>query len=309
MKQAATEMNQATPRPLRNIRPQPGRWVPSLTMRLSLWLHIAAALCAAGVAAHAIATGALNPTASAILALAFAALVINHIALTAAGLFPRCRLLGPNLTRLPEAASRQRMVAITIDDGPDPLVTPLVLDALRDAGARASFFLIAGKAEQHPALVSRMIREGHSVENHSFAHSHSFSFSGLRRFRSEISRAQQSLARLAGQEPLFFRAPAGMRNPLLEPVLSSLGLPLTSWTRRGFDTVNRDPDRILGRLIGRQGELLAAGDILLLHDGNAARAADGQAVILCVLPRLLAACERLRLRPVSLRQALLHPNP
>jgi peptidoglycan-N-acetylglucosamine deacetylase len=91
---------------------------------------------------------------------------------------------------------------------------------------------------------------------------------------------------------------------LLEPVLSRLGLPLTSWSRRGFDTVTGDPERVLRRLIGADGASLAAGDILLLHDGNAARTADGQAVILSVLPPLLAACERLRLRPVTLRQAL-----
>lgn len=283
--------------------PEPRRWAPSPALRVSLWLHVAAALCLAGVAAHAVAAGGLTAASSTVLVLAVAAVVLDHLALTAAGLCPRCSVLGPNLTRLPEAASHQGMVAITVDDGPDPQVTPLVLDQLRDAGATASFFLIARKAEQQPALVARMIREGHSVENHSWAHSHSFAFSGPCRFRSEIGRAQQSLARLAGQPPLFFRAPAGMRNPLLEPVLSAFGLPLTSWTRRGFDTVTADPGQVLTRLIGRNGELLKAGDILLLHDGNAARAPDGRAVILSVLPRLLATCERLRLHPVSLRQA------
>ena len=286
------------------LGPRPRRWIPSLAMRLSLWLHVAAAAVVVGVAAQVIATGALTTAAGWILAAAIAVLVLDHLALTAAGLCPRCRALGPNITRLPAAATSQGMIAITIDDGPDPLVTPLVLEALQKADAKASFFLIGRNAEKHPALVARIIREGHSVENHSWAHSVGFAFSGLNRFRAEIGRAQQSLARLAGQEPLFFRAPAGLRNPLLEPVLSNLGLPLTSWSRRGFDTVTGDPARVLRRLIGPDGASLAAGDILLLHDGNAARTADGQAVILSVLPPLLAACERLRLRPVSLRQAL-----
>jgi len=280
------------------------RWMPSPAMRFSFWLHGAGAVSLAAVALHAGVTGSLAPAAAMVLSLTLALLVFDHAVLTAAGLCPRCNLLGPNLTRLPEPARRQRMISITIDDGPDPLVTPLVLDMLRDAGATASFFLIARKAEQHPALVARIVGEGHSVENHSWSHSHTFAFSGPRRFRAEIGRAQQSLARLAGDAPKFFRAPAGMRNPLLQPVLSDLGLPLTSWTRRGFDTVKGDPRKVLERLVGKDAERLAAGDILLLHDGHAALAPDGRAVILSVLPQLLASCRRLGLQPVSLKRAL-----
>jgi len=273
-------------------------------MRFSFWLHGAAALSLAAVAFHAAATGSLAPAGALVLASTLALLVLDHVVLTAAGLCPRCNLLGPNITRLPEQARRQGMIAITIDDGPDPLVTPQVLDMLRDADATASFFLIARKAEQYPALVARIAGEGHSVENHSWSHSHTFAFSGPRRFRAEIGRAQQSLARLSGEEPRFFRAPAGMRNPLLQPVLSDLGLPLTSWTRRGFDTVKGDPRTVLDRLVGKDAKRLVAGDILLLHDGHAALAPDGRAVILSVLPQLLGSCRRRGLQPVSLKRAM-----
>lgn len=280
------------------------RWLPSRALRLSLWLHAAAAAAVLGVGLHAALAGGLSPASASLLAVTAVAVVLDHVLLTLAGLCPRCSLLGPNIIRLPASASRRNLVAITLDDGPDPQVTPLVLDMLREAGATASFFLIARKAEQHPGLVARMVAEGHSVENHSWAHSHSFAFSGPGRFRAEIGRAQETLARLAGEAPRFFRAPAGMRNPLLEPVLQSLGLPLTSWTRRGFDTVNRDPAKVAERLLGNQGERLAPGDILLLHDGHAATAPDGRPVILAVLPRVLAACRRRGLQPVSLRQAM-----
>jgi peptidoglycan-N-acetylglucosamine deacetylase len=83
-------------------------------------------------------------------------------------------------------------------------------------------------------------------------------------------------------------------------VLCRLGLRLVSWTRRGFDTVTADPQKVLARLIRR----LRAGDILLLHDGHAARTATGQAVILEVLPPLLAALQRAGLSSTSLRGAL-----
>ena len=273
-------------------------------MRFSFWLHVAAAGIALAVVVHAAVSGKLAPAATTLLVIVAAALVVDHVVLTLAGLCPRCNLLAPNITRLPEAARLRGQVAITLDDGPDPTVTPLVLDMLREAGATASFFLIGRKAEQHPGLVARMVAEGHSVENHSWAHSHGFAFSGPGRFRAEIGRAQESLARLAGTAPRFFRAPAGMRNPLLEPVLASLGLPLTSWTRRGFDTVNGDPAKVSRKLLGTDGERLAAGDILLLHDGHAAATPDGSPVILAVLPQVLAACKRRGLKPVSLAQAI-----
>lgn len=78
------------------------------------------------------------------------------------------------------------------------------------------------------------------------------------------------------------------------------GLRLASWTRRGYDTREGDPARVLARLT----DGLAAGDILLLHDAHAARTTDGRPVILAVLPALLDACRRAGLTPVTLPAAL-----
>ena len=113
---------------------------------------------------------------------ALAALVINHAVLTAVGLWPRSTALGENMVRLPEAAAARREVAVTIDDGPDPEVTPAVLDLLDAAGARATFFCIAERAARHPQLVREIVRRGHSVQNHTHAHSHRFSLLGPRGF-------------------------------------------------------------------------------------------------------------------------------
>jgi len=230
---------------------------------------------------------------------ALAALIVNHAVLTAVGLWPRSTALGENLLRLPAAAAARREVALTIDDGPDPEVTPAVLDLLDAASARATFFCIAERAARHPELVREIVRRGHSVQNHSHAHRHNFSLLGPRGFAREIVAAQQVLRDVAGEEPRFFRAPAGLRNPFLAPVLHRLGLTLASWTRRGFDTREPDPQRVLRRLTRG----LAAGDILLLHDGHCARDAQGRPVVLAVLPALLAELRRLRLVPVTLPQS------
>src|SRR5205823_5489968 len=131
-------------------------------------------------------------------------------------------------------------------------------------------------------------------------HRHSFSLLGPGAMRKEILLAQESISRVTGSTPRFFRAPAGLRNPFLNPVLESLALRLASWTRRGFDTVSNDADLVYRRLA----RTLGAGDILLLHDGNAALGAAGRPVILDVLPRLLDRLHAGRLSPVTLCAAL-----
>lgn len=227
-------------------------------------------------------------------------LVANHAVLTAAGLWPRSHLLGPNLTKLPAAAIARNEIAITIDDGPDEQVTPLTLSILARYAARASFFCIGARARALPQLCRQIVNEGHTVENHTEHHSHNFSFLGLGGFRRELGAAQATIEQVTGVAPMFFRAPAGLRNPLLDPVLARLSLRLASWTRRGFDTLTRDADLVTQRLTAN----LSAGDILLLHDGHAARTHEGKPIVLEVLPRVLELARNRGLRPVTLRAAM-----
>ncbi len=249
---------------VRSLRPTP-------LIRLSAGLHAAGAVALAAAPARWPWIGG--------------ALFLNHVALCAAGMSPRSRLLGPNLSRLPNEAAREARVALTFDDGPDPDVTPRVLDLLEEYGAKASFFFIGRRAEQHPGIVTETVRRGHRLENHTYRHSNAFALSGPRSLGREIDHAQECLERLGGRRPVYFRAPAGIRSPWLEPILARRRLTLASWTRRGFDTADRRPDRVARRLL----EDLAAGDVLLLHDGNAARDRHHRPIVLEVLPRLLDA--------------------
>jgi peptidoglycan/xylan/chitin deacetylase (PgdA/CDA1 family) len=264
----------------------PGRWTPSPLLFASGATHLAAA-------AALIARPRAWPW-------AVGALALNHVALAAAGLWPRSSLLGPNWTRLPKSDTEARSVAITIDDGPDPDVTPQVLAQLDLHRTRATFFCIGERVLRYPDLAREIVRRGHAIENHSQHHLHTFSLLGPGAMSAEISRAQDSIQRITGSNPQFFRAPAGLRNPFLDPVLTRLRLHLASWTRRGFDTVNGDADVVYRRLSGR----LRGGDILLLHDGHAARGRGGRPVILEVLPRLIEALSSEGLMPVTLKSAL-----
>ena len=231
---------------------------------------------------------------------ALGAVVASHWLVVGVGLWPRSRWLGPNWTRLPAAAAARNEIALTIDDGPDPAVTPLVLDLLDRHAARATFFCIGAQAERHPELCREIVRRGHAVENHSQRHSHDFSLLGPAALARELQASQETITRICGQRPLFFRAPAGLRNLFLEPVLARLGLTLASWSVRGFDTRTGDPARVTGRLL----RALRPGAILLLHDGHAARTAANAPVILDVLPTVLERAAAAGLRAVTLRQAL-----
>jgi len=265
--------------------PVPKRWRPTPFVAGSMALHGAA-----------LATLAVSPAAW---PWALGAVVLDHVALMTAGLLPRTHVLGPNWTHLPHAAAARREIAITIDDGPDPEVTPRVLAALDSADVRATFFCIGTRVAAHPDLAREIVRRGHAIENHSEHHVMHFSLLGVGGMRREAAGAQAIIARTTGQSPLFFRAPAGLRSPLLEPALAQLGLQLASWTRRGYDTRTRDADTVTRRLLTG----LAAGDILLLHVGNAARTAAGEPLILAVLPRVIDAVRRAGFTPVTLRRA------
>lgn len=260
--------------------PQRPRWSPALcrwprSLRYSAGLHAAAATLAAAVP-HA---------------WPWAALLIagNHLLLGGAGLMPGSGLLGPNLRRL---AARAPAVALTFDDGPDPLVTPRVLDLLDRAGARATFFLIGEAARRHPDLVATIALRGHGIGNHTLSHPALFAALGPGGMRREIVGAQRVLGGLLGWSPRLFRAPMGFRSPLLAPLLQQEGLRLVSWTRRALDGREVDPARGAARLLGG----LAPGDILLMHDGRPAPARAGQAPAALILPLVLDA---LRARGLS----------
>ncbi len=226
--------------------------------------------------------------------------VANHVILATAGLWPRSRLLGSNLTRLPPEAAARGEVALTFDDGPDPLVTPQVLAQLDAAGARATFFCVGDQLRRHPDLARDIVRRGHHIENHTDTHPNLFAAMGWRRMAQQVAGGQAAVEAVTGRAPRFFRAVAGLRNPWLDPILARQGLRLAAWTRRGYDTRTGDAEAVYQRLTRG----LAAGDVLLMHDGHAARTPSGQPVVLAVLPRVLAALQAQGLRCVPLADAV-----
>lgn len=212
---------------------------------------------------------------------AIAPMFLVHTATLWATLWPYCQWWGPQQSDFPAAGKE---VWLTLDDGPDPDDTPAVLEALDAHGAKATFFLIGEKAAAHPGLVREIIRRGHAIGNHTHTHpQYAFWRLGPKALAREIDEAARALEPPLGRAPSVFRAPAGMRNTFLHPLLAQRGLRLLSWTVRGLDGRDTNRDRIVRRIITGA----RPGAILLLHEGK--RDADGRSLAQDCVPAVLSA--------------------
>lgn len=192
-------------------------------------------------------------------------LVASHLPFVWGTLWPRSSLYGPVLERLPLAADDRR-VWLTIDDGPSP-ETHALLDLLDQHGAKATFFLVGERAAARPDDVREIARRGHGIGNHSASHPQAWFWAlGPWRMAREIAATQDTLGRLSGTRPHWFRAVVGMANPFVSAPLREHGLARVAWNARGYDGVGSAPEVTVSRIEPH----LAPGAIVLLHEGGAA---------------------------------------
>lgn len=210
-----------------------------------------------------------------------ALLLIVHAFTLWATLWPNCTWWGPQTNTF---STTEKQVWLTLDDGPDPEDTPFLLDALDAAGAKATFFVIGEKARAYPDLVQAIVARGHLVANHTLTHPQ-FSFwrAGPHLTEREVGPTQELLQHLTGTFPVWFRAPAGLKNGFLHPVLRRHGLALMGWSARGLDGRDTDRSRIVARVLAG----VRPGAILLLHEGK--RDAAGLSLARDTVPSVLAA--------------------
>jgi len=174
---------------------------------------------------------------------------------------PQFSFFGPYVCR---GNTSRRCVALTFDDGPDASSTPVLLELLRNAKVEATFFCIGKRVEANAELVARILREGHLLENHSYAHSNTTNFFSVKRLRNDLAQAQTAIEQATGIAPKCFRPPMGLSNPRVFRVARALGLTVVGWSARGFDTRVTNPERIVAQIT----RSLGPGAIILLHDGN-----------------------------------------
>lgn len=195
---------------------------------------------------------------------------------------PRSQWVVPTSWR---GAPTSRGLALTFDDGPDPEITPQVLELLRAHDARATFFLVGERAAAHPELVRSVQAAGHQIGSHSHRHAHSFHFLPAMAMAAEIERGIDAIAAITGERPTAFRPPVGLRVPTLRQALRHLRQPVRCWlwTARGLDTLGRPAATIVARLRRH----LTPGAILALHDGRGLGGSLDRAPTLTALRELL----------------------
>jgi peptidoglycan/xylan/chitin deacetylase (PgdA/CDA1 family) len=172
-------------------------------------------------------------------------------------------------------------IALTIDDGPDPIWTPKVLALLSSLGVSATFCVIGRQARAHPGLVADVVHAGHQVANHTYTHRflHGASASTV---RSEIARATDAVRQAAGVRPTHFRAPGGEWSSTVLAECRAQGLAPLNWSVDPRDW-SRPGTASIVRTIMTQ---TAPGSIILEHDGGGDRSQTLKALTVA-LPRLL----------------------
>ena len=224
--------------------------------------------------------------------IALGLLFVSHLLILFPTLVANCQWWGPVLTHF---ATPRREVWLTIDDGPDPMHTPRLLEILQRFQAKATFFVIGERAAKFPSELARIRAAGHEIANHTATHpSGTFWCLPPSRIAREIDQC--------GVSTCYFRGPAGLKNFFVHPALQRRKMDLVGWTVRGLDTVSRNADAVAARILRE----VKPGAIILLHEGHRT-ATDPEFHPRC-LERTLAALTKENYRCILPRPEQLRPR-
>jgi peptidoglycan-N-acetylglucosamine deacetylase len=186
---------------------------------------------------------------------------------------PRSQLFGRTVFQ----TSQPRKLAITFDDGPNPAITPKLLDLLNRHKAKATFFLVGKYVRQAPDLTKEIASRGHLIGNHTDTHPNLF-YCGPGETRAELLRCSEAIGQATWEEPRWFRPPFGFRSPWLGALVQQQRMRTVMWTLLPGDWRPKPTDWLIDRMkpIAEHVQALPAknqpqptgGDILCLHDGD-----------------------------------------
>jgi peptidoglycan/xylan/chitin deacetylase (PgdA/CDA1 family) len=250
--------------------------------------------------------------------------IVGSGAVTAAGaiaygtVHPCSQLFGRTICR----TNSPRKLAITFDDGPNPAITPRLLDLLDRYNAKATFFLIGRYVRERPELVRETVSRGHIVGNHTETHPNLFWLTP-RQVRIELRLCHDAISNAVGAAPKWFRPPFGMRNPWVIPAARELGCRTTMWTLMPGDWQEQPAEWLISRMqpiaqhakhsmaIGPSPSVdeSATGDILCLHDGAHRQMNGDRSRTLVALEHWLPRWRDLGLDFVTIGEAVCTPAP
>ncbi len=152
-------------------------------------------------------------------------------------------------------------IALTFDDGPDPVLTPDIINILKKHSIKATFFIIGAKAQQYPDIVRHCFEEGHEIACHDLTHSVFSNFRVTKPLVADISEAVHIIHNIIGKKPLLYRPPVGLTNPHLPIALKKLGMHCVGWSKGVKDAGNRRLE-----MIKKIHTMAKSGEVILIHD-------------------------------------------
>src|SRR5262245_23343368 len=226
-----------------------------------------------------------------------AALSVSWHALATTGvLFPQLEMYGPIISSGP---SGRMHVALTFDEGPDPVTTRHILETLGSTRHRATFFVLGAKARRHPDVVREIHAGGHTLGVHGDVHDRLHSFRMPSTVRDDILRAVRAVEVATGVRPRLFRPPLGHTSMTTVRGVRLAGVTLVSWSARGYDGMRGQTP---GAVVDRVARTLTDGALVMLHD--AAERDDFEPPAVRALPRLLAVLDSRGLTSIGLAALL-----
>ena len=184
---------------------------------------------------------------------------IYFVLLTWGSFYVNSQFYAPSIVRF---STNKKEIVLSFDDGPDTQITPIILDILKEFEAKAIFFCIGKKIEADSEILKRIHAEEHDIGLHSFSHSYWYDFYPASHVASDLKQNQDIIQKNLGIRPVWFRPPYGVTNPAIGKVFKRGDLTIVGWSVRSLDTVIKDSDKVLRRLIKNT----QPGSIVLLHD-------------------------------------------
>lgn len=172
----------------------------------------------------------------------------------------------PKQTVFYHGPENSKRVALTFDDGPHPIYTPMVLDILKQRKVRATFFVIGSQAKRYPHLVQRIVDEGHVIANHSWQHP-DLTRRSPEEVQRELAETNATIAKATGRLPTLMRPPYGSLNPQVQGQLEEMGFKAILWSVDTRDWERIPPAEIMTKVRMQT----RPGGIILLHDGGGHR--------------------------------------
>jgi peptidoglycan/xylan/chitin deacetylase (PgdA/CDA1 family) len=198
--------------------------------------------------------------------------------------------------RIPRRTSDPGGVALTFDDGPHPHGTSAVLEALRKAGAPATFFLVGEQVDRNPSLAAEIVAAGHTVALHGHRHRNLLRLTPSQ-LTADLERGISTITDSIGVQPTVYRPPYGIFSAAGVGIVRRSGLRSLLWSRWGHDW---RAGTTAGAIAAEVSSELVGGDVLLLHDADHYSAPGSWQRTAAALPQVLEAIEAADLRATAI---------